>query len=327
MGGQAHPIGFIVDQRAYLMMNFMGEIVVKIIGLQGGSSVDRVVGGPEQSLQVFSCPGDDGDHGNAQDTGKHLAVQPVAPGSGLVHKVEGNNQRAFQFQKLDGQVKVAFDIGGVHDVDDDVGVFVNDKFTGNNFLHGVRRQGVYSGQIHNGDRIAVHLGLALFLLHRDTGPVAYVLVGAGEGVEQRGFSAVGIARKGQFKDPAVLTRQVAAVVGFFLEFVRLHPKEGFVVRNMLHHTCAFMGMGPLDRRLAGGTEHDLPGVLPAYGKLIVPEIDLNGVPHGGYLADQNRCAGSDAHIDEPPPHRAFFPAEALNDTAFSGGKLLEGLLR
>ena len=39
---------------------------------------------------------------------------------------------------------------------------------------------------------------AFLLFHRNAGPVAYKLVGAGQRVEQRGFAAVRVARKGNF---------------------------------------------------------------------------------------------------------------------------------
>ena len=39
------------------------------------------------------------------------------------------------------------------------------------------------------------LQLALLLFHRDAGPVAHVLVGAGQGIEQGGLTAVRVARQ------------------------------------------------------------------------------------------------------------------------------------
>jgi hypothetical protein len=46
-------------------------------------------------------------------------MSPAPPG--LVHKIDRHDHRALQLQKLDRQIHVAFQIGGVHDVDDRVG--------------------------------------------------------------------------------------------------------------------------------------------------------------------------------------------------------------
>ena len=71
----------------------------------------------------------------------------------------------------------------------------NQVVPGHGLLQGVGGQRIDAGQVSDGD-LAVLFQLALFFLHGDTGPVAHILVGAGQGVEQRGLAAVGVARQG-----------------------------------------------------------------------------------------------------------------------------------
>ena len=74
------------------------------------------------------------------------------------------------------------------------------ELPGDLFLHGIRRKGVCTGQIHQPDVQVMVLQRPFHPLHRNAGPVGHLQVGAGIGVEQGGFSAVGIAdkRNGQF---------------------------------------------------------------------------------------------------------------------------------
>ena len=55
-----------------------------------------------------------------------------------------------------------------------------------------------TGQVHDGD-VLVSLQLAFLFLHRNTGPVTDELVRTGQGVKQRRFAAVRVARQGNFQ--------------------------------------------------------------------------------------------------------------------------------
>ena len=47
-----------------------------------------------------------------------------------------------QLHELHGQVEVALDVGGIHDVDDAGGLFADDELPGDDLLAGVGRHGV-----------------------------------------------------------------------------------------------------------------------------------------------------------------------------------------
>ena len=153
----------------------------------------------------------------------------------LVHEVQGNDHGPLQLQQLGGQIEVSLDVGGINDVDDGVGPLTHDKVPCHDLLHGVGGERVNSGQVHHGDGFPVHLGLALLLLYRYAGPVAHILIGTGEGVEQGGLAAVGVTHQGQLHFPGIMAGVVgyAAVLGSFVGVVGIHPAEGFLVRNVM----------------------------------------------------------------------------------------------
>ncbi len=131
----------------------------------------------------------------AQSLGQRINVNLVAVLADNVHHVDGDDHGNAQLGQLGGQVQVPLQVGAVDDVQDGVGPLINQVIPGDHFLHGVRRQGINAGQVGDGN-VGMLLQLAFLLLHRNAGPVAHELVGTGEGIEQCGFAAVRVARKG-----------------------------------------------------------------------------------------------------------------------------------
>ena len=109
-----------------------------------------------------------------------------------VHHVDGDNYRNAKLHQLCGEVQVTFQIGAVDDVQDGVGLLLDQIGTGDDLFQGVGRQRIDTGQVLNDD-VFLALQLAFLLLDSDTGPVADVLVGAGQIVEQGRFATVRVA--------------------------------------------------------------------------------------------------------------------------------------
>src|SRR5699024_8136123 len=118
-------------------------------------------------------------HGGAQPA--QVDLVPVL--AHQVHHVDVHHHRDAQLDQLGGQVEVPLDVGAVHDVQDGVGLLGDQVVAGDHFLQGVGGQRVDGGQVLDYHILAV-LQLAVLLFHRDAGPVAHVLVGAGQAVEQ-----------------------------------------------------------------------------------------------------------------------------------------------
>ena len=132
-------------------------------------------------------------HGLAAHGGPQLVqVDPVAVLAHQVDHVHGDHHRDAQLDQLGGQVEVALDVGAVHDVQDDVGLFAHQVAAGHHFFQGVGRQGINARQVLHDDVLVV-LQAAVLFLDGDAGPVAHILIGAGQGVEQGGLAAVRVA--------------------------------------------------------------------------------------------------------------------------------------
>ncbi len=118
---------------------------------------------------------------------------PVFPHQ--VYHIYGDDHGYSQFYQLGGEVEVPLDVGAVHNVDDGAGLFLHQVSPGHHLLQGVGGKGIDAGEVLDED-IPMFPELSLLLLHRDAGPVAYILAGPGEVVKHGRFAAVGISRKG-----------------------------------------------------------------------------------------------------------------------------------
>lgn len=81
--------------------------------------------------------------------GEEFYINVVAAGSHLIHHVEGNDHGDSQFHQLEGKIQVPLNIGGIHNVDNSLGMLLQDKIPGDNLLRCIRRQRIDSRQIHH----------------------------------------------------------------------------------------------------------------------------------------------------------------------------------
>ena len=118
-----------------------------------------------------------------------------------------------------------------------------------------------------------------------------MLVGAGQLVEQRGFAAVLVAGQGKGERCALgngRTRLAVVVAGRAAQLAHAGVGDG--------------GM-PL---LAGGgavgavdvLHRDFRGILQPQGQFIAAQLHLDGVAHGGYLAQRDFGTGGKPHIQQ-----------------------------
>ena len=114
-----------------------------------------------------------------------------------VHHVDGHDDRNAKLGELCGEVEISLQIRAVNDVEDGVRALADQIISRHDLLERVRRQRIDAGQVHDDDIIML-FEPALLFFDRDARPVADELVGAGQSVEQGGFAAVRVARKGNF---------------------------------------------------------------------------------------------------------------------------------
>ena len=184
----------------------------------------RVHRAAHQLVQALALARADRHHRHAQPLLHGRQVDDVAVAAHLVHHVEGHHHRPPQLQQLKGQVEVAFKVGGINDVDDHVGLLLDDEVAADDFLHRIGAEGIDARQIHDGHvRILIRHRLPVFVrapeaprqaqvgllavmmvqhraglfFDRHAGPVAHVLAAAGELVEEGGFAAVLVTGQGK----------------------------------------------------------------------------------------------------------------------------------
>ena len=101
-----------------------------------------------------------------------------------------------QFKQLQRQVEASFEIGRIHDLDDDVRPHVQDMHARDLFFGAVGRQAIRAGQVHHAKREVLPDAGSLLGLHGDAGIVGHVLVGAGQVVKDAGLARVRVFRPG-----------------------------------------------------------------------------------------------------------------------------------
>ena len=131
----------------------------------------------------------------AELAGELRRVDLIAVLAHHVHHVDGDDNRDAELGELRGQVQVSLEVRAVDEVQNSVRTLTDQVVSRDDFLQRIGRKGINAGKVRD-DNAAVLFQLAFLLLDRYARPVAYELVGAGERVEQRGFTAVRVARKG-----------------------------------------------------------------------------------------------------------------------------------
>ena len=193
-GRNAHAVGVVgdqVDHRVDAAVNG-GVVGAEVRDLRQHMAPGHRECLVHQLRHALALGGGNGHHRNAQRTAHFLHVHGAAVGADLVHHVQGQHHRHPQLQQLQRQIEVALDVGGVHDVDDAVGLLLKDVVPGDDLLLGIGPQGIDARQIHHGAAL-FSPDLAGLLVHGDAGEIAHMLVGAGEGVEKRGLAAILVA--------------------------------------------------------------------------------------------------------------------------------------
>ena len=176
------------------MLNAAGKDMGQLntLGLFGGGD-----GSLGSLLAALALQGGDLNSLTAQFLGELVQVDLVAVLANQVDHVDCHDNGDAQLDQLGGQVEVTLDVGTIDDVQDGIGLLVDEVAASDNFLQRVGRQRVDTGQVLDHD-IIVALEFALFLFNRNAGPVTDVLVRAGQVVEQGGFTAVRVAGQCNF---------------------------------------------------------------------------------------------------------------------------------
>ena len=203
--GHADAVGMVGDEVNDRMDAAVHRRIVRAEVRHGGHRFaarggERLI---EQFAHALALGGGDGDDGDAERRAHFLHVDRAAVGAHLVHHVERQHHRHAKLEELEREVEVALDVGRIHDVDDAVGLFIQDKVARDDLLLRVGAQRVDARKVDH-RAVLFSADLAHLLVDRHAGEVADVLVGAGESVEKRRFAAVLVADecKDHFSSPS-----------------------------------------------------------------------------------------------------------------------------
>ncbi len=139
-----------------------------------------------------------GDDGQPRLLFERFRVDAVAVLFHGVHHVERDDHGHVDFHELRRQIEVTLEVGRVDDVDDAIGLFVEDIIARNNFFGRVRRKGINAGQVDDIDFFLAPFIGPLALIDGYARPVADVRRRTRQKVKKRRFTAVGIARQRKF---------------------------------------------------------------------------------------------------------------------------------
>ena len=316
VGGQLGSIGVVMQQLAHAVVNVVGKLVIQIIRLHCKSQMHLSVGGVEQLFQPLTRLGGDGHHRDAQLFGQPIHVDFVPSFLHLIHKIQCQHHRPLQLQQLYGEIQVSLQIGGIHNINDAVRTFPNDKITGHDLLHRVGGQGINAGQIHHCQLCPAQMSRSFFFLYCNARPVAHILIGSGQGVEQGRLTTVRVACQGD--------AHRAAVVGRGIIVFHVFPQLMLMILQLPSGTLR-VGISPAVFLSASGISHgDLGCIRLTQGQLIATQGHLQRVTQRRYLGHLHGSSGGQTHIHQTTLHRTGLVSHREDDTAFSRLQIIQG---
>lgn len=119
---------------------------------------------PHQLVNAFPFTGANGNHRDTKLFFQNIQLDNVPVGAHLIHHVQRHDHGRAQLAQLHGQIKIALQVGGVHDIDDHIRLIQRNKVTGDNLLHGKGTQRVDAGEVDDFHVAVVRLAQRLFPL-------------------------------------------------------------------------------------------------------------------------------------------------------------------
>ena len=139
--------------------------------------------------------GRDADDLTVQSLADAREVDRVAVFLDEIHHVHRHHHRQSEFGQLRREVEVALDVRAVDDVQDRVGVLLDEELARDLLLEGVRRERIDARQVLDDD-VLMSFQDAFLLLDGDARPVADVLVRSRERIEERRLTRIGVSGQG-----------------------------------------------------------------------------------------------------------------------------------
>ena len=131
----------------------------------------------QQLLNPFIFNRTDWHNGNPQLLTHAADIHCTAIIAHFIHHIQRQNHGNIHLNQLQSQIKISLDIGCIYDIDNAIGLFIQNKISGNDFLTGIGTDGIDSRQIHH-RAILLPADFTDFLIYRYSGEIADMLIGA-----------------------------------------------------------------------------------------------------------------------------------------------------
>ena len=206
----------------------------------------------------------------------------------LVHHVECHHHGHIHHQQLNGQIQIALDIRGVHDIDDRLRLVLQDKISGDDFLAGIGRHRIYAGKVCD-QRVRMPLDRPILSVHCDARKIPDVLICAGQLIEQCRLAAVLIAHKCEGENRSLRQRLSISLV--MVETAVLAESRMVRRLNLLHPDM-------LVGSLRDPSHPDLSGVVQPQRQLIAVNLQLHRISHRRKFHDCRLRSRNHTHVQK-----------------------------
>ena len=283
----------LLDHRAHVDMDVAHAFVAVLV------DVDHRV---EQRLDAPVVARLDGHHRHTHHAAEAVVVEARAAGLQFVVHVQRDDHAGVDVDQFGGQVEVALEVRGHHGVDDHVGHLRGEVLAHETLFGRIGRQGIGSGQV--GDLEAVAAVEAVSHLGADghAAVVAHMLVASRNGVEQRGFAAVGIPDQGHADRAAAVRDHVGDAFAFRHVGGVRHGGDGCgVLRGRSGFGPGAAGLQAVGEDLVGlavGKHLDHVGLAAAQRDLVAHDPVFDRILERGVQDHLDPLSADEAHLHD-----------------------------
>lgn len=103
----------------------------------------------EQLFNAFSATADRRQHRDSEQLAELYIIQRVSTGFQLIVHVQCNHHAHIHVNQLGGEIEIAFQVGRVYNIDNDIRRFIDNVPADIDFFGRVGREGIGSGKIDN----------------------------------------------------------------------------------------------------------------------------------------------------------------------------------
>ena len=258
--------------------------------------------GVQQGVDAAVVARLDGHHRHTEHAAQILVVEGGSAGLQLVVHVERHDHTRVYVDQFGSQVKIAFQIRGDHGVYHHIGDARSQMMTHVTLLGRIGRESVGAGQVGDLEAVAAVDAAADLGADGHAAVIADVLVTARDGVEQRGFTAVGVAHQRYRDGPRAachhfVDARAASCVGFRFRgpelLVLFRFSDGLVAMTTLISAACEVFVG-----LTVGEHLDHVGLAAPQRNVVAHDLVFDRVFQGRIQKHFDPLSADESHLHD-----------------------------